>query len=36
VDRPAVVDDYVTLDIDVREGEKSSTESDQMVRIMLG
>jgi len=33
VDRPAVVDDYVTLDIDVREGEKSSTESDQMVRI---
>lgn len=33
VDRPAVVDDYVTLDIEVREGEKSSTESDQMVRI---
>lgn len=33
VDRPAVVDDYVTLDIEVRDGNKSSTESDQMVRI---
>ncbi len=33
VDRPAVVDDYVTLDMEVEEGEKKSKETDQMVRI---
>ena len=33
VDRAAVVDDYVTLDIEVREGEKTNKEIDQTVRI---
>jgi trigger factor len=33
VDRAAVVDDYVTLDIEVQEGEKTNKETDQMVRI---
>jgi trigger factor len=33
VDRAAVVDDYVTLDIEVQEGEKTNKETDQTVRI---
>jgi trigger factor len=33
VDRPAVVDDYVTLDIEIEKGSKTNKESDQMVRI---
>ena len=33
VDRAAVVDDYVTLDMEIQEGEKTTKETDQTVRI---
>lgn len=33
VQRPAVVDDFVTLDIEVTEGEKTKKDKDQTVRI---
>jgi trigger factor len=33
VDRAAVVDDFVTLDMEIQEGDKRTTETDQTVRI---
>ena len=33
VDRAAVVDDYVTLDMEIQDGEKTSKETDQTIRI---
>jgi trigger factor len=33
VDRPAVVDDVVTLDIEVKEKEKSNKETDRQIKI---
>ena len=33
VDRPAVVDDLVTADIEIKEGAQSSKETDQIIRV---